>query len=239
MPNTKVTRQKWKDHLYYSKKFYFIGILVSLAVASLIFSVTRYVPENEHAVHIELVDTYADTTKLDSDAAVLLQRGIEFDSSLEEVVFLSIPYSGDGTSDYEGSQVYSVQVYAGDNDIFIQNELLTQNMIKTGYCVPLETLEGFEAFNAKYGKYILWQEEPSEEDSSLSEEESEEEETGEEAFVPTHAYAVDMSSLLGFNQRGAYDVRGKYGVVTVTSKNQETSFHVLAQMFDLFAPKGE
>jgi len=83
MPNTKVTRQKWKDHLYYSKKFYFIGILVSLAVASLIFSVTRYVPENEHAVHIELVDTYADTTKLDSDAAVLLQRGIEFDSSLE------------------------------------------------------------------------------------------------------------------------------------------------------------
>ena len=39
--------------------------------------------------------------------------------------------------------------------------------------------------------------------------------------------------------RAAYDIRGKYGVITVTSKNAETSFHVLTRMFDIFMPEGE
>ena len=236
MPNTKVTKQKWKDHLFYSRKTYLIGILVSIALASLIFSVTRYIPDNEYAVQIELVDSYVDVTKLDADKDLLFEYGKEFDSSLEEVSFLSIPFSGDGTKDYEGSQVYTVQVYAGDNDIFIQNETLTQNMIKTGYCMPLETLEGFNEFNQKFGQYVIWQEEPREEEEGEEAEESEETET---EIIPTHAYAVDMSSLLGFNNRAAYDIRGKYGVITVTSKNAETSFHVLTRMFDIFMPEGE
>lgn len=42
MPNTRITRQKWKDHFSYAKKVYIIGILLALGAASLIYSVTRY-----------------------------------------------------------------------------------------------------------------------------------------------------------------------------------------------------
>ena len=77
MPNTKVTKQKWKDHLFYSRKTYLIGILVSIALASLIFSVTRYIPDNEYAVQIELVDSYVDVTKLDADKDLLFPCGRE------------------------------------------------------------------------------------------------------------------------------------------------------------------
>ena len=62
MPNTKITLQKWKDHYSYAKKVYIIGALIAAGVASLIFSVTRYVAPDERAVIIQMVDTYADTT---------------------------------------------------------------------------------------------------------------------------------------------------------------------------------
>ena len=226
MPNTKITRQKWKDHLAYAKKVYIIGALIAAGVASLIFSVTRYVAPNERAVIIQLVDTYADTTKLDNDIPHLLAAGQETDASLEEVSFLTISYNGEQTSDYTSSQVYTVQVYAGDNDIYVQNKLLTDQMINEGYVVQLETLDGFEEFNEKYGEYVVWK----------AIEKGEDEEEKEYLDYQEHAYAIDVSSLLGINQRGAYDVREKFAVIVISSKNISTSFDVLAEMFEYFQP---
>lgn len=232
MPNTKVTRQRWKDHLVYAKKVYIIGALIAGAVASFIFSVTRYVPPNEKAVLIELVDTYADTSKLESDIPHLLAAGKQYDESLEEVSFLNIPYAGESTTDYTASQVYTVQVYAGDNDIFFQNEELTLRMINEGYAVPLETLAGFDAFNEKYGEYVVWQAIENEEEDEDEDEDEDENNEPEEI----HAYSVDISSLLGINQRGAYDVRGKYALIVISSANADTSFAVLSEMFDYYQP---
>ncbi len=231
MPNTKITKQKWKDHYSYSKKIYIIGIIIAAAVASLIYSVTRYVPPNEKAVLIELVDGYVDTAMLEEDAPELLKIGQAYDETLEEIQFLSIAYTGLGQSetDYYGAQAYTVQLYAGDNDIYFQNELLTQGLIDQGLCTPLETLNGFDAFNETYPDAILWQHEPKEES---------EEEANTEAPTdpgPLHAYAVDVSSLTGFIERGAYDVRGKYASVIVTSKNADTSFYILTEMFRYYA----
>lgn len=224
MPNTKITRQKWKDHFSYAKRVYLIGALIAAGVASLIFSVTRYIVPNERAVTIQLVDTYANPAKLDNDLPSLLAAGQAFDSSLEEVSFLTIAYNGEDTADYSGSQVYTVQVYAGDNDIYLQNKLLTDQMINEGYVLALETLEGFDVFNEKYGEYVIWQ--------AIEKPEGEEEE--DYLDYEEHAYSIDVSSLLGINQKGAYDVREKYAVIMISSENAATSFHVLAEMFDLF-----
>ena len=129
MPNTRITRQKWKDHFSYAKKVYIIGILLALGAASLIYSVTRYQAPNERAVQIALVDSYTAPEKLDEIVPALLKAGQAFDDTLEEVQFLSIPYSGDGAADYEGAKVYTVQVYAGDNDIYIENKTMMEELI--------------------------------------------------------------------------------------------------------------
>ena len=129
MPNTRITRQKWKDHFSYAKKVYIIGILLALGAASLIYSVTRYQAPNERAVQIALVDSYTAPEKLDEIVPALLKAGQAFDDTLEEVQFLSITYSGDGAADYEGAQVYMVQVYAGDNDIYIENKTMMEELI--------------------------------------------------------------------------------------------------------------
>lgn len=226
MPNTKITRQKWKDHYSYAKKVYIIGALIAAACASLIFAVTRYVAPNERAVIIQMVDTYADPTKMNDDIPAMLAVGQEYDSSLEEISFLTISYIGD--DNYEGSQVYTVQVYAGDNDIYLQNDVLTQRMINEGYAYALEYMEGFNEFEEKYGQYVIWQtienDDEDEEDESIPEE---------------HAYSVDVSALLGINQRGAYDVREKYALIAINSKNADTCFRVLTDMFDRFIPAEE
>lgn len=229
MPNTKITRQKWKDHYAYAKKVYIVGALIAAAVASLVFAVTRYVAPNERAVIIQMVDTYADTTKMDGDIPAMLAVGQEYDASLEEISFLTISYIGD--DNYEGSQVYTVQVYAGDNDIYLQNDVLNQRMINEGYAYALEDMEGFDEFEEKYGQYVIWQ---------TIENDDEDDENEEDETVPEkHAYSVDISALLGINQRGAYDVRGKYALIAINSKNANTSFRVLADMFDRFIPAEE
>lgn len=230
MPNTKITLQKWKDHYSYAKKVYIIGALIAAAVASLIFSVTRYVAPNERAVIIQLVDTYADPTKLNADIPEMLAVGHEYDSSLEEVSFLTISYVGD--DNYEGSQVYTVQVYAGDNDIYFQNDVLNQRMINEGYALALEYMDGFEAFEEKYGEYIIWQ-------TIENDDEDEDEDEEDETALEEHAYSVDVSALLGINQRGAYDVRGKYALIAINSQNANTCFRVLTDMFDRFIPAEE
>lgn len=223
MPNTRITLQKWKDHYSYAKKVYIFGALIAAACASLIFAVTRYVPPNERAVIIQMVDTYADPTKMDEHIPAMMAVGQEYDSSLEEISFLTISYIGD--DNYEGSQVYTVQVYAGDNDVYLQNEVLTQRMVNEGYALALEYMEGFDEFEEKYGQYILWQ--------AIKPDDEEEE---AELDLEEHAYCVDISPLLGINQLGAFDVRGKYALIAINSENANTCFRVLSDMFDRFIP---
>ena len=237
MPNTKITKQKWKDHLSYSKRTYIFGVIISVAVASLIFSITRYQVPNEKAVQIALVDSYVATDKLDDVVPVLLKNAQAEDDELEQVQFLSIAYSGNSDTaseeDYYGSQVYMVQVYAGDNDIYLQNERLTQSMIDQNYILPLENFEGFDEFIKKHPNVsVLWQSEPTGEDESDDgEEEPEPQENAEEPVL--HAYALDASSLMGMVERSAYSVYGKYACLVYASKNPETSFKVLCDMYDV------
>lgn len=237
MPNTRITRQKWKDHFSYAKKTYIIGILLAMGVASLIYSVTRYQAPNERAVQIALVDSYTAPEKLDEIVPELLKAGQAFDDTLEEVNFLSVTYSGDGNSDYEGAQVYMVQVYAGENDIFIENETMMNELINQSYCVPLDTFEGFEEFTLRHPEVKVLYAVPGAEDEE--DEEEDENEDGEAVVEEPRPYALDISTLTGFAERGALDVRGKYAAVVVMSKNADTSFEVLSAMFDVLAPSEE
>ena len=234
MPNTRINRQKWKDHFSYAEKVYIIGILLALGAASLIYSVTRYQAPNERAVQIALVDSYTAPEKLDEIVPALLKAGQAFDDTLEEVQFLSIPYSGDGAADYEGAKVYTVQVYAGDNDIYIENKTMMEELIDQNYCVPLDTFEGFEEFTRRHPEVEVLYAVPGA--NQADGKESTEEDAPVEEPRP---YALNISTLKGFAERGALNMKDKYAAVVIMSKNQETSFEVLSAMFDALAPSEE
>lgn len=243
MPNTKITSQKLKDHLSYAKKVYIIGAIVAVAVCSLLYSMTRYQAPNERAVQIALVDTYTMPENLDDVVPALLSAGQDADDSLEVVSFFSIAYSGNAQAtnedDYYGAQLYMVQLYAGDNDIYIQSESLTRDLINQLYCVPLETLDGFEDFTQAHPDVsILWMEEPDPE-ADEADEDSETVPAENAPARPVHAYAIDITSLEGMATRGAYANKGKYASIVMGSKNIDTSFTVLCSMFDVLTPAPE
>ena len=230
MPNTRITKQKWKDHFSYSKRVYIFGTLLCIAVVSLLFSVTRYTPPDERSVSIELVDSYTMTDNLEDVETLLLEKGVEYDETLEQVQFLSIAYSGT-SDDYYGAQVYTVQLYAGENDIYIEDETLLQQLIGEGYCARLEEYEGFDEFVQKHPEVtVYWAEEPTESDEDEDEPKPE---------VPKHAYALSADTLTGFAERGAFANSGKYVLLAVTSKNADTSFKVLTYMYDVLGASEE
>lgn len=226
MPNTKITKEKWKDHYSYAKKVYIIGFIVTLLASNLVFSVTRYTPPSERSVIIQLVDSYVDTEPLADLAAQLLAEAQKLDDTLEDVSFLNIGYSGDPSSDYYGAQAYMVQIYAGENDIYLLNEVLLNDHIAQGYCLPLETLEGFNEFMKKHPEVTpIWRAEPSEDGYD------DEDATEGEAKI-MHVYALDASTLKGFVTRNAFSVRGKYALISAISTNVQTSFNVLSLLYD-------
>lgn len=236
MPNTKITKQKFKDHLTYSKKIYIFGALVALAVASLIFTVTRHVPDNEFSVEIALVDNYVDIDKLNNDLPALLEYGQSVDPTLEQVMFFSIAYSENAADDeagYYGAQLYQLQIMAGSNDIYVESEVLMRDLIALGGCDPLEETDWYAEFTQKYPDVpFLWADEPG---TGVFEADDD----GNQIVVEEpvrHAYAVDMSSLTGFIERQAYDIRGKYACMFGSSKNKDTSYAVLTHLFEAFAP---
>ena len=244
MPDTRITRQKIKDHMSYSKKVYIIGAIIAALMSSLLFTVTRYRSPNERAVYIALVDTYTMADNLGDVIPSMLAAGQEFDNTLEEVTFTSIAYSGrDDVStqeDYYGAQIYTVQLYAADNDAYVQCLRLTEDMIMQDYCVALETLPGYDAFVQRFpNAEFLWREQITPE---LYKKISNGEEIVADDYaepLPTHAYAISVDSLTGFIERSAYDNREKYVCIVSTSTNIDTTFEVLTEMFARLAPSAE
>ena len=42
VPNTKMTRQRWKDHFYYGKWIYIVLAIVAIFVTDLLYSTTEH-----------------------------------------------------------------------------------------------------------------------------------------------------------------------------------------------------
>jgi len=229
MPNTKLTKDRIKEHFSYSKRMYIVGLIITLLGASLIFDVTRHTPSGPQLIQVGLVDSYCDTEKLNDVTPTLLARAQERDPQVEEFTFLSIAYSGSASSDYNGAQVYTVQVYAGDNDIYVQNEELTVGLIQSGALAPLDKLEGWDEFMQKHPDIaVLWAD-----DTSYTP-------TGDEdEVIPQHPYALDASQMLGFNTRGAYDIRNKYISISAQCGEYEEMLNVLSDLFELLTPVEE
>lgn len=230
MPNTKITKQKWKDHLFYAKKVYIFGILIAVAAAALIFTVSGPRKQDENYVMVYFLG-YANLDKLEDDRLALTEAGKLYDEALYGVEFANLTYNGETTDDPSLAEVYNVQLYAGDNDIFLQNKNLTQNVMDISFCTQLEKLTGFnELVTANPSIEILWQADPAEA------EKIDEEDTEALEALEKHAYAINISSMTGMLEKQGYSVDGKYAVISGKSKNAETSLYVLIKMFETYAP---
>ncbi|MBR5985480.1 MAG: hypothetical protein IK019_03615 [Clostridia bacterium] len=231
MPDTRITKQRLKDHWSYSGKAYIIGALIAVALASMFFTmVTNREPADKYSVNFAIVRSYSNAEALDGVTDALLKKGQEADSELKAVKFTSIMFEGDmSTSDaYNYYQLYILQLSAGGNDFFLQNETMTRSLIDNGSLRPLEQLEYFEQFVRNHPEAeILWEKEPLPEGV---------EETEENSDRAEHAYAVSMEGLTGAIQLNSFDNRGMWAGMLVSSANPETSLVVLDELYNQLKP---
>ncbi len=230
MPNTKITKQKWKDHLFYAKKVYIFGIIIAIGAAALIYTVSGPKKHDENYVMVYFLG-YANLDKIEDDRIALVEAGKAHDAAFMGIEFSNLMYEGKESDDPSMAEVYNVQLYAGDNDIFLQNAALTQGVMDADFCAPLEKLKGFNEFvQANPNIEILWQPVQAE----VAQIDAEDTEALE--ALEKHAYAINISQMTGIVEKQGYSSDKKYAVISAKSKNPETSLYVLLKMFDIYAP---
>lgn len=231
MPDTRITKQKLKDHWGYSGRAYIIGALIAVALASMFFTmVTNREPADKYSVNFAIVRSYSNTEQLNGVSDELLRLGQEVDPELKAVKFTSIMFEGDMNSQeaYNYYQLYILQLSAGSNDFFLQTEAMTRSLLQGGNLRPLEEAEYFEQFVQNHPEAeIMWEKEPLPEGV---------EETEDNADRPEHAYAVSMESLGGAIQMNSFDNRGMYAGMLISSANPDTSMYVLDKFYGLLKP---
>ncbi|MBR4235130.1 MAG: hypothetical protein IKR85_03600 [Clostridia bacterium] len=237
MPNTKITKARLINHWAYSKNLYIFGTIAVIALAALLFTMTRHTPDNAHSVEIALVDNFADVTLLDEYKQKLLDSLLKLNPDAEQVSFMNIAYNAENpnSDSYYGAQTYTVQLQAGSNDIYMMPVSMAEELIQAGYCVPLERLDYYETFRARHPEALfIAYDEPSE---NAQQDETDEE--AETAPAVQHYYAVDVSPLSSLIDKNIFNVNGKYAVIVVSSKNPNDALYTLCDMFDMFTPEKE
>lgn len=236
MPNTKLTRARWANHLHYSKMVYLVIAFLAYFVADMLFSVTTYRSPNERRVDIELVAEYAEVengTQLAQNALEAGQAwemardaaaGIDVNSEeysvpLEVVEFVNLSYDPDSDQAYYGSQKFLVTLAAQEGDIFILSRPIMEQLVEQGLTVDLTPYieSGVidpgerDLSRVTYPEYV------------------------DEGAAPTGntcIYALQADTLNGLSPYFYMPTEDMYMVMMVYSKNQDTVAVVMQSLID-------
>ena len=240
MPNTKLTRDKLKNHFQYSKMLYLVVMITAALIGNLVFTVTVYRPPNERRIDIELVGLYADTELSGArDAkASLLAAGQDFERErdassgadqekdyelpLQEVEFISLQYDPESSSEenYYAAQKFMVMLAAQEGDIYVLSRTLLLNLLEQNLLVPLDDYIASGVLD------------PGERNLGRVTFDGYDDEGN--ATTEQHVYALQADTLTGMMEALSYDPTDKYLAVVQFSRNQDTAVAVLQKMIDLF-----
>jgi hypothetical protein len=134
MPNTRITKEKLKNHLHYGKWIYVLIAVVAWFAVDLVYQMTEYRPDKFHRVDVQLVgNSVMSDAGLNAVADAALEAVKPLDERLEEVNLYNIAYSGDSSTDVYGAQKYAVMLAAGEGSIYFVNRTLLDSMVAQGW----------------------------------------------------------------------------------------------------------
>lgn len=222
MPNTKLTRTKWKNHFQYGKILYIVIALVAILIADLAYTMTTYHAPNERKVDVMVVLSFADTESLEPIAQEALKDGQAFDETLEELTIQNIAYNPSDNSDYYGSQKFMVMLAAQEGDVYLVPEILMESLLNQQVLLPLEGYVESGALDT--GDVDL---------TKSTFEEPYDEEVGETPTGIKHVYGYSIENWYGLMDYNI-DNRGLYACIMSYSKNPDTAAHVLQYLNEQF-----
>lgn len=238
MPNTKLTKDRLKNHYQYCKSIYIGIIIAAVMLADVLFTVTAYRSPGERKVEIELVGVYADVAnaapfeqaaleagqafeRARDEAAGIDVNAADYETQLEQVQYLTVMYDMTSEDAYYDQQRYMVMLAANEGDIFIVDRPMMNDLIDQGLAVDLTPYieSGVidpgerDLSRVTYPEYV---------------------EEGQPATGNQCIYALQTDSMAGLWNNFQYDFREKYMVLMAYSDNQDTSAVVMQTMIEQF-----
>ncbi|MBE5766167.1 MAG: hypothetical protein E7335_03175 [Clostridiales bacterium] len=220
MPNTKITKSRWETHFQYGKWIYIVLAILAICVSNLLFTSTEYRPPNSNKVTIQFVDHYAMVNDLTEDLAqTLLERVSPEDETLEAVELFSFTFTGQG-ADSHGFDKYYVELYVGENDMFITLEALARKIVNEGLALPLDEFVESGALTIPEGAEPLYMDEPIfDEDGNRV------------AFGEKHLYGFSTDPLVQLPRYAQMSHETGYAVMIHSCENPETTLRVVEELY--------
>ena len=224
MPNTKLTRQRWKDHMYYGKWIYIVLAIVAVFVTDLLYSTTEYRPPDERKVTVQFVSSSASMAEtVEQTTEQILSAVLPMDETLERVEFFALNFSGDD-SDYYGAQKFFVELAAGENDVYVGSRAVLNSIIDQGAAIPLDEYIDSGLITVPEGAQLYERREP------IFDEQGNELGTGE-----TRIYGFSTDPLVQMPAQTYMSNEGNYFIITSMSPNPETSALAMQELYALWS----
>lgn len=217
MPDTRITKDRLRNHLHYGKWIYVLIAAVAFFVVSLAYDMTEYTPDKHHRVDFQLVGNtiLTDGKALEAVGQAALAAVKPRDGRLEAVNFYNIGFTGDDALDYYGSIKFTTMLAAGEGAVFCVDRALMERLAGQGGALPLDGYVESGALPRALGV-------------TLPELDGDGNPTG-----ASHVYALDLSGLgLMLSDDIGYDSRDKYAMVLASCVNPDTAAAVLNSVIE-------
>ena len=224
VPNTKLTRQRWKDHMYYGKWIYIVLAIVAVFVTDLLYSTTEYRPPDERKVTVQFVGSSATMAEtVEQTTEQILSAVLPMDETLELVEFFALNFSGDD-SDYYGAQKFFVELAAGENDVYVGSRTVLNSIIDQGAALPLDGYIASGLITVPEGAQLYERQEP------LFDEQGNEMGKGE-----TRIYGFSTDPLVQMPAQTYMNNEGNYFIITTMSPNPKTAALAMQELYALWS----
>ena len=207
MPDTKFSWRGLREHLRRYRWLYLLGIVMGLAGAELLWTMTRPRIPSEASVGIYLAAEYSDAEPLQALAPELLERVQEDDDAIKQVYFESLMYN---EQVYTSNMLLITRLSVGECEAFLASEAAMEALVASETLAPLDDALAAGWMSA-YGlePYTVT---------------TEDEDTGKTA---TWTAGLRLDSVDALAKMGAFDNEGAFLCVTSNGGNTEAAMKAL------------
>ena len=224
MPDTRITRERLKNHWVYSSWKYLLMVVIFVAGWNLTYSVTEYKPPREKRLEMYVLAQAYNDENVRALAAEMAPEFVgEEEGDMEALNFYTMSYGG--SEDTYGPQLLMTRLASFEGDIYLVDEETMASFVSQELATPLDD---YIASGALHVDGIDL------ETGTRAEPAGEDEEGNTIYSSERHVYALPAQQLYGMLENELVDNRGMYFVVMSYSDMPDLCIELLNAFIDRF-----
>lgn len=224
MPDTRITKERLKNHWVYSSWKYLLMVVIFVAGWNLTYSVTEYKPPREKRLEMYVLSQAFNDENIRALAQEMSPEFVgEEEGDMEALNFYTMSYGG--SDDTYGPQVLMTRLASHEGDIYMVDEQTMSSFISQELALPLDEYIAAGALNVD-GIDL---------ETGTRAEPIGEDESGNTLYGSTRlVYALPAEQLYGMLENELVDNRGMYFVIMSYTDKPDACVELLNALIDRF-----